>query len=367
MRRLLALLAVLAVGCASAQEQATTTTPADPITTTAPVPLVDLVAQQVEGGDTACPAEGPKIAYEACLLFQGAMYLYGGEISAATVMSAAKDPRFQNLYAIAVVRATPILSSSNNYGFHSRILGDSFEKPGSDPEVCLQVRYGICGNQSSVALGLLEQAGIPSRRVEFYYQDPLTGDRNSHVTVEAWIGGAWRYLDTTYGSYWPEDGNARTVASLDDVLAMDRVRETVFRNDLLAFTYDLSAVNHPAFEYLEVDADILRGGIGVLHLDMSRGESESFQNIPNYVGDNRSDAKTAGIEMLVKVADPTIYVDVRASVGVGSLCADEVCIPLEGGSQVMAFQTDRDEVRLWVESAEDVTYAVLSSLSGGGN
>lgn len=371
MRRLSALLIVAATACSSgpADSVPSLTTPSKTTTTTTttiqiqsgPFPLAELVAEQVETGDTDCP-EDSEVTHEACLLFQGALYARGGDLTdLESIRTAPGDADFQNQYAIALARTVPILSSTDNYGFQTAVLGDEFEAPGSDAEVCLQVRHGICGNQSAVALALFEEAGMLAQPAAFYYLDPVTRRRNAHVAVEVYIDGAWRYVDTTYGTYWPtEDG----LATLDEILVMDDPRSSAVQMKALLPKLDLTVVNHPAFEYLEVEADVIRGRIGTIHLD---DPTEDFANIPGHVGDNQADGRSAS-GMTFEIAVPSDGVLVVETVAAGgsdnaSLCLDDVCLPIEMAPATFEFPASGPRALLRVRTTEDTAYVVLKSLS----
>ena len=78
--------------------------------------------------------------------------------------------------------------------------GFEFTEPGSNPILCVQARYGSCGNQTAVGIAFFKRVGFDARGLEFYYSQD--GQRGSHKIVEAHIGGKWRPIDTTYGACW---------------------------------------------------------------------------------------------------------------------------------------------------------------------
>jgi hypothetical protein len=268
-------------------------------------PVASVVAEQIRTNNTQCVGEN-QLDYEACLLYQGALYRWGGDLTPDTVVKAASDPEFQALYTIAVARATPILAATDVYAFQEKVAGD-FALPGVDPDVILESRYGICGNHSALALGLLDKAGIQARSVRFFYTDPVSGLRNSHATVEAWIDGKWRYIDTTYGIYW---GDLSDLASLEEVLALDDPAASAVWNAALVPDRDPTAINFAPFEpYRVTNPSILRGEVGTISLELDG--VETLEHVPSYVGDNQPDGFFGGVEFALDVSGDTIVLEVR--------------------------------------------------------
>lgn len=186
--------------------------------------LPELIANQIESGHLACPHDDP-LTREACLLFQGALGTWqrvnmpdvcpdvvadaisppelsaaaGRRITKHDVLRANQAPCFGFLYAIGIANLTPVLVSTSNRTFQMA-PGHSFVEPGSNTNLCVLARHGICGNHAAVGLALFDRAGIAARPLEFYYS--ANQQRLSHIIVEAKIGGDWRPIDTTYGAYW---------------------------------------------------------------------------------------------------------------------------------------------------------------------
>lgn len=74
--------------------------------------------------------------------------------------------------------------------------------------------WGECGWAAGLFGRLLDAAGVRWRTVRLGKE----GVWNSHVVVEAWFDGGWRYLDTGTGWYFHlRDG--RTIAGVEDLLA----------------------------------------------------------------------------------------------------------------------------------------------------
>lgn len=380
--------ALIMSGCAGQVGQATdssigagSSTATQPVTSTRVVPntsegdlgergsrsnLAVAIAEQISSGNTECP-ESQGIQFEACLIFQGALYAWlGSALTPQDALAAPSSDEFRTLYAVAVANATPVLSSTTSYGFQREVLAEVFVKPGSDADVCLSVRYGICGNQSAIGKALFDAAEIPARFVSFYFPNSVTGLRNSHVAVEVEIGGVFRFIDTTYGAYWPIEGGLR-----QGLLTVDEIRNlpdpgglAVWNEALLPWT---ALDDYAPFDHLTEEADILHAGVGTISLEFSTGTgTEDLMHLPSYVGDNQPDGRVAGVDFAIDAvpSDYSIRVDIRASRygdSINSLCINSQCLPFPSDAGLLEFVVT-DPQRLYVQSDDDVSYVVINSL-----
>jgi len=275
---------------------------------------------------------------------------------------------FGYLYAIGVANTAPILSSTANKAFQMLAM-ENFIPPGSDAEVCLQVRFGSCGNQTAVGLGLFERAGFTARGVEFYYTK--NGQRFSHIVPEVLIDGRWRMIDTTYGAYWATStaGDAFALLPTEQIIS-DAQAPATWNDALLPYSvYDAVASSDP-FAYLTNDPQVVRGRVGTIaiSLDTPAGE-ELFHHLPNFVGDNLPDGLSQGLDyrftgatqdvsaVTVKVAGSAIAGDAPAS-----LCIDDTCEPYSNDRDQYDFPVS-DPKRMYLQSDADVAYLVLASVS----
>lgn len=341
--------------------------------TDAPASLAEVVARQLETGDTRCD-ESSALRQEACILFQGALatstgsgfdYFDAGRGSSGIDPEAARraqaDPSFQAAYVISVANTVPILSSMPAFAFQWAALGGDLKQPGADPETCLDLRYGLCGNQTALALALFEHAGLSARPVAFYFQ--TDSGRVSHSVVEVLVGARWRLVDTTHGAHWPGSGSLGTdLASTEDVIALESPGESARWNSGLLW---VSRAGYEPFEYLTSDPDVIRGGHGSIRLDLADPEGfELLEHRPSFVGDNTADGRAAGVEFTLE-APPGAYELVLDVTGIGgsdgSICVDDDCRPFPPEPVVMTF-TVEDPTRLHVASAADVAYLVLGSI-----
>jgi hypothetical protein len=172
---------------------------------------------------------------------------------------------------------------------------DPLRLPGST-EACLEVGAGICGNHVQAFEDILAATGAAVRRraVEFYLHDEGRDKNRNHVAVEVYWGGAWRYFDVTWGTYFVRPG----ATARDDILSAVEVRELAragrpWRELAVTnatnpwYRYAL-AVGRDPFEYLVwPDTDVLADGPGTIRLRptaAAAGDGYSLQNLPAAIG-----------------------------------------------------------------------------------
>jgi hypothetical protein len=356
--------------------------------------LPKLLANQLKTGDLRCPEESA-LLYEACLAYQGAYGIwrrmgkphqcplianqfipedFSRKVSKEDVVAEQTQiasPCFGYLYAINVTNVVPILSNTVNRVFHLEI-DPNFEKPGSDPEMCVQVRHGICGNQAAVALAFFELAGYEARPVQFFYEED---GRRSHIVPEVRIEDSWRLIDSTYGAFWIDrSAEAPFELSTTDAIINNANVYPIYNKSLLPHSLNELTRAYDPFSYLENNADILRGGIGSirLRLDGEQGK-ETFAHLPNYVGDNRADNKHEGSrflfvdkkERLQENLEIEILVSGSAYSGVEDeidICIDTVCQDFSKNQSTYRFQVTNPKT-LRLETTLDVAYVVMQELS----
>jgi hypothetical protein len=354
--------------------------------------LPKLIAINLENRNRDCP-RFDQMTYEACLLFQGALgtwskiglpqhcpnffdaktvYSLGSshpkQLVPEDVLRAPSVPCFSYLYAIQVANATPVLISTANRAFQVA-SGMPFPEPGSDANLCIQARYGRCGNQAAVGVALFEKAGFKARAVQFYYES--NGIRKSHVIPEVLIDGNWRLIDTTYGAYWINNKPASpfVLRTLEEIQTNGPHTELVTNRALQPFYAANSGPDY--FKYLTSRGDILRGGKGQITLQLTGKEGvETFHHIPNYVGDNIPDGKSSGVSYRLKI-NPGRYevtLNVTGSAVEGdqppSLCVDVACSQISPSKQRYVFSVINPK-RIFLQSELDIAYAVLSSIEWG--
>jgi len=86
-----------------------------------------------------------------------------------------------------------------------------------EPRDILAQGYGQCTHFAALLAEALISAGIPTRQFYLMFEVP-GGTDDSHVCVEAYLEGAWRFLDPTYHRYWL-GGGVRELLSDPDRLA----------------------------------------------------------------------------------------------------------------------------------------------------
>jgi len=348
----------------------------------------------MERGDLACPQDD-LVTYEACLLFQGALGVWSDlgltdqcpnlpgspaptdgepsgfdsqESTPAVARRAVDSPCFGYLYAIGVANTVPILSSTANRNFQLS-ADEDFTKPGSDAEVCLQVRHGSCGNQTAVGLGLFKRAGFTARPVEFYYT--LDGQRFSHIVPEVFLDGEWRMVDTTYGAYWAQSkGGVPFALRTTDGIINAAVAPPTWNEALLPYGVYGAVGDRDPFAYLANDPQLVRGRVGTITITVEvPSDEERFVHLPNFVGDNSPDGLLQGLDYRFTGATDTISTITVAVTGAAiagdaptSLCIDDVCQPYERELHSYTFAAE-DPERLYLQTDADVAYLVLDSVT----
>jgi len=354
--------------------------------------IPELIANQLRNGVLTC-SNSDSLTYEACLLYQGALGTWqrigfpetcpdvvdesyqspfpkeGHELLPEDALRASKVPCFSYLYAIQVANAVPILVSTSNRTFKMS-SGKPFLKPGSDPDLNIAARHGICGNQAAVGVALFEKAGLKSRPVEFYYYDK---QRLSHIIPEVLIDGGWRPVDTTYGAYWARNvpGKPFVLKTLDDLLneGMANRDTKMFHNSALLPYGFYSSISRPDhFNYLNPGASILRGGKGEIYLSFKGKKGiEKFANLPNYLGDNKKDGENRGVsyKLDAPLGKYSIALNISGSAfgekGPIAICIDKNCINFSEEKKIYLISAVNPS-RLYLQSDIDIAYVVMASI-----
>ncbi|GKQ53940.1 hypothetical protein BRSPCE3_47950 [Bradyrhizobium sp. Ce-3] len=327
--------------------------------------------------------------YEACLLYQGALSTWQtvgypdvcpnisnnpvsdqSAIKKVTREDALRAPKvacFSYLYATQVAAAVPVLISSADREFLN--LNGAFAEPGTNPDLCIEARHGICGNQTWVGIELLKLADLKARPVEFYYNDE--GQRLNHVIPEVLIDGGWRPIDTTYGGYWIDStpGVPFALRTLEEVLDKSISGTKLMRNRaLLPYAFYEKTRQFDPFSYLHADAAIIRGGEGTITLSLtSKRGTETFQAIPNFLGDNVRDGNSIGVSYKFKgpIGNYKVTVNVAGTGQEGDqpirICLDGSCRNFSSDQHQYQFLA-RQPKSLTLKSDADVAYVVLQSI-----
>lgn len=327
--------------------------------------------------------------YEACLLYQGALATWqtvgypdvcpnisNGPVSGqsankkVTREDALRAPTvacFSHLYATQVATAVPILISSSDREFLN--LNGTFAEPGANPDLCIEARHGICGNQTWVGIELLKLADLKARPVEFYYSDE--GQRLNHVIPEVLIDGGWRPIDTTYGGYWIDGtpGVPFALRTLEEILDKSRTGTKLMRNRaLMPYAFYEKTRQFDSFGYLNADAAVIRGGEGTIPLSLaSKRGSETFLDIPNFLGDNVHDGNSIGVsyKLNAPIGNYKVTVNVAGAAQEGDqpvrICLDDACRNFSRDQQQYQFLA-RQPKSLTLKSDADVAYVVLRSI-----
>ncbi len=189
-------------------------------------------------------------------------------------------------HATAIMNFVQSRLSPLNYA----ILARAGEPVPTDPESCLSMGAGICGNQVATFLLLADSTGLRARSVEFYMHGETPEENFSHICAEVYYDGKWRLFDVTWGTVFRRNGSSRgglwrlfdvtwgTVfrrnrSSRDDlmsareVLESDHPRQYAVSNRTDVWFEQWMATGRDPLVYVDwSDTDILLGHSGTINL-----------------------------------------------------------------------------------------------------
>lgn len=230
-----------------------------------------------EREDVFCHLENP-IENIACLAHDAAMgekSILGGEAQTKAAM------------AIELANIIQNTASSARNSLYNHVNKPNIST--HESELCLTNYYGICGNHQDLFKMAALFLDIKTRIVSIYYLDK-NNHRHSHATSEFLLDGKWRFIDTTWNSFWlanPE--NISSILSFKEIIEQKKRRPT-YSNHSNLWLYSSTLYGLDVFDYLDAKQYYLiqKGGKGTLklHLDYP---IEDFNNIPNYIGSDGPD------------------------------------------------------------------------------
>jgi hypothetical protein len=94
--------------------------------------------------------------------------------------------------------------SATAFGYLNELKGT---RPEATAEATLASGAGICGYASLTLAAILKRFNLPTRSVQFYYED----GRN-HIAVEVFYDGDWHYYDAYYGTFYENDGEVLSIS-----------------------------------------------------------------------------------------------------------------------------------------------------------
>jgi hypothetical protein len=143
------------------------------------------------------------------------------------------------------------------------------------PETCLALGAGRCGNHAESFYQIVRKAGFtgPVRSVAFLLHDEEHDNNRTHVAIEVFYKGAWRYFDVTWGLIV----RRRHAGSQDDLLSLEETRGLIQQGepwrDLMVWNSAKTWTQHEIgagwdiFDHLIWPrTDVLMGHTGTLNL-----------------------------------------------------------------------------------------------------
>jgi hypothetical protein len=229
------------------------------------------------------------------------------------------------LYGLATMNHVQSRLSPLNYS----ILAKARKRPPRTTEECLALEAGICGNQVQTFLAIIKQFGIRARPVEFYLRGSMPAKNNSHICIELFYNGGWRFFDVTWGTFYRRrDGKADDLMSWEEIRQANDARSMAITNRSDLWYQQWCAAGLDPFEYLDwSEMDVLAGHNGTIHLRATPDPKSRLliytpTHQPNYVGRNSSDADTGSVKVRLvgTIRKPeTLAIDVLGIAGSGNL------------------------------------------------
>lgn len=146
-------------------------------------------------------------------------------------------PRGQ-LVAQAALDYTVGHISTGAYGY-LELVGQPLPAYTESANDMLSGQAGICGHATTVFATIVASFGLPTRSVQFSYNDPAP---DGHIAAEVYYDGGWHFFDPTYGQFWTDLSGS--------VLSIDDVRNGLgsLQRDWASFTNLIEGPNDTDFE-----------------------------------------------------------------------------------------------------------------------
>ncbi|WP_186418066.1 transglutaminase domain-containing protein [Bosea sp. CS1GBMeth4] len=264
--------------------------------------------------------------------------------------------------AFAAVEGANAVRAALSTGRYSYLLARAKSRLPTNSETCLEEGAGICGNHVEAFLAIMEALGVKARPVQFFYS--TEGMRESHIAVEVFFLGGWRFIDVTWGFAVPREGGGIQFKSLEEIRANPDGEG--LENAFDAWSLFARANRGDPLAYLRrPELDVLVDGKGLVTVSVPDGPEmiERFEHLPNYVGDIVPERKNR-LTSLRFVAQGKYRVSLQVSGQAG-------CRPQEGdrllvngrefsiAGPAIIFDMDR-EAMLSMRSSQQLCYMVFS-------
>lgn len=161
------------------------------------------------------------------------------------------------------------------------------KKPVTVDEI-LATRAGICGSQITAALAIADRIGLKARPVEMYGSSH--GKRWSHIAIEVWANGGWRFFDVTWNTVYRKHPGARTLMSITGLRRLS-VEQRLEHKDTIGddpWRDEYTRRYGDVFTYVTADEDIVIGGNGTYRLPRLGDHFRVGVDVPNYIGSLRT-------------------------------------------------------------------------------
>lgn len=267
-----------------------------------------------------------------------------------------------------------------NYALRSK----AGRKLPNGPEECLSTESGICGNQVATFLELAQRLELRARPVEFYLRGATPQKNHSHIAVEVFYGGRWRFVDVTWGTVFRADEvRIDQLMSASEIIKARNAKQLAVTNQTDLWFQQWNAAGLDPFDYLRpLDRDVLIGRVGTIHIRPGSGAGGAETkwvptHQPNYIGRTATASGSGGVVVVLldvrsKVKELTVDVSGVAGSGVlnvtgglGKPVQIDLAKITPGPLTIDASGFEfREDIRLQVttENADSVGYLVFASV-----
>jgi hypothetical protein len=152
----------------------------------------------------------------------------------------------------------------------------------SDVDLLLKRGAGICMQQSGIFLALAEKLGLSARMVQVF-GTKADGSVESHVAVETFVGGKWRYFDPSYAAYAHKPHDRFDVLSAEDLRQKRPFAWKGNQVDPWSVEWEAEFGDPIRFIFATEDVELFYDGTGVATIPYQKNEF-CFSSRFNFIG-----------------------------------------------------------------------------------
>ncbi len=177
------------------------------------------------------------------------------------------------------------------------VLAGAGEKMPTTVEQCLESRAGICGNQVACFLLLANQLELRARSVEFYLHGEQPRENTSHIGVEVYFSGGWKFFDVTWGTYFQNRDDICSIAEVRKNRVQARDWAVTNQTDQWYLHWRRAGLD-PLIYVDHTNLDMLRGRLGSIRLFPVESVYRPIHQ-PGFVGLNTLDQDYGDVSVIL--------------------------------------------------------------------